>query len=130
MERHCDNAQEIAEFLDQHPKVERVNYNGLPTHPDHDLAKKQMSRFGGMMSFELKGRMEAGLAFMNKIKFCTLAPTLGDVDTLLLHPASMSHRGIERKIRERNGITDGLIRLSVGIENVYDIVEDLRQALE
>ena len=129
MERHCENAQEVAEFLEQHPKVERVNYNGLPSHPDHDLAKKQMSGFGGMMSFELKGGMEAGLAFMNKSKFCTLAPTLGDVDTLLLHPASMSHRGIAKEIRERNGITDGLIRLSVGIENVYDIVEDLKQAL-
>lgn len=129
MQRHSENAQQIAEFLQEHPQVEKVNYNGLPSHPDHELAQKQMSSYGGMMSFELKGGMEAGLTFMNKIKFCTLAPTLGDVDTLLLHPASMSHKGIAREIRERNGITDGLIRMSVGIENVYDIIQDLKQAL-
>lgn len=129
MERHTENAQFVAEFLEHHPKIARVNYNGLSSHPDHELAKKQMSGFGGMMSFELKGGMDAGLNFMNKIKFCTLAPTLGDVDTLLLHPASMSHRGIEKEVRERNGITDGLIRMSVGIENVSDIIADLEQAL-
>jgi methionine-gamma-lyase len=129
MDKHSANAQTIAEFLEQHPKVERVNYNGLPSHPDHELAKKQMKDFGGMLSFELKGGLDAGIAFMNKIKFCTLAPTLGDVDTLILHPASMSHINIPKEVRLENGITDGLIRLSVGIEEVEDIIGDLEQAM-
>jgi len=130
MDRHSANAMAIAEFLEAHAKVSRVNYNGLPSHPDHELAKKQMSDFGGMLSFELKDGLEAGIRFMNKIQFCTLAPTLGDVDTLILHPASMSHINIPKEIRLRNGITDGLVRLSVGIENVGDIINDLSQALE
>ena len=130
MEKHSANALKVARFLVNDAAVETVNYNGLETHPDHGLAKKQMRLFGGMMSFSLKGGMSAGLDFMNKIKFCTLAPTLGDVDTLLLHPASMSHRGIEKEVRERNGITDGLIRISVGIEDVEDIIADLGQALK
>lgn len=129
MDRHSQNAQGLAEFLEKHPKVERVNYNGLPSHPDHLLAKKQMRQFGGMLSFELKGGLEAGIAFMKKIKFCTLAPTLGDADTLILHPASMSHLNIPREVRLQNGITDGLIRVSVGIENVEDIRRDLEQAI-
>ncbi len=129
MDRHSQNAQALAEFLEKHPKVERVNYNGLPSHPDHELAKRQMSQFGGMLSFELKGGIEAGVAFMKKIRFCTLAPTLGDADTLILHPASMSHLNIPRELRMENGITDGLIRVSVGIENVEDIREDLEQAI-
>ncbi len=129
MDRHSQNAMAVAEFLAQHPKVERVNYNGLVSHPDHELAKKQMRDFGGMLSFELEGGLEAGKAFMNKIQFCTLAPTLGDVDTLILHPASMSHLKIPREIRLRNGITDGLIRLSVGIETIGDLIGDLEQAI-
>ncbi|MBK6622348.1 MAG: aminotransferase class I/II-fold pyridoxal phosphate-dependent enzyme [Saprospirales bacterium] len=129
MDRHSQNAQALAEFLEKHPKVERVNYNGLPSHPDHELAKRQMSQFGGMLSFELKGGIEAGVAFMKKIRFCTLAPTLGDADTLILHPASMSHLNIPRELRMENGITDGLIRVSVGIENVEDIRADLEQAI-
>ncbi len=129
MDKHSKNAQTIAEYLEQHPRVERVNYNGLPGHPDHELAKKQMKKFGGMLSFELKGGLEAGIAFMNKIQFCTLAPTLGDVDTLILHPASMSHINIPKEVRLENGITDGLIRLSVGIEEVEDILADLEQAM-
>ena len=128
MDRHCSNAMKVAQFLEQHPKVDKVNYNGLPSHPDHQIAKQQMSGFGGMLSFEIKGGLKAGIRFMNQIKFCSLAPTLGDVDTLILHPASMSHINVDREIRLRNGITDGLIRLSVGIENVTDIIADLDQA--
>ncbi len=129
MDRHSSNAMAVAEFLVGHKKVSRVNYNGLSSHPDHELAKKQMSQFGGMLSFELKDGLQAGVDFMNKVKFCSLAPTLGDVDTLILHPATMSHINIDREIRIRNGITDGLVRLSIGIENASDIIADLDQAL-
>lgn len=130
MERHCANSQQLAEFLEKHPAVARVNYPGLPSHPDHALAGKQMKNgYGGMLSFELKGGMDAGIACMNRIRFCTLAPTLGDVDTLILHPASSSHLSVSRELREQNGITDGLVRVSVGIENVEDIIEDLNQAI-
>ncbi|MBV6439179.1 MAG: aminotransferase class I/II-fold pyridoxal phosphate-dependent enzyme [Haliscomenobacteraceae bacterium CHB4] len=130
MERHCSNALALAEFLEKHPAVERVNYPGLPSHPDHDLARRQMNGgFGGMLSFELKGGLEAGIRCMNRIKFCTLAPTLGDVDTLILHPASSSHIAVPKEIREQNGITDGMIRVSVGIENVEDIIRDLEEAI-
>ncbi|MCW5921163.1 MAG: aminotransferase class I/II-fold pyridoxal phosphate-dependent enzyme [Saprospiraceae bacterium] len=130
MERHCSNALALAEFLEKHPAVERVNYPGLASHPDHTLAKRQMrSGFGGMLSFELKGGLEAGIRCMNRIQFCTLAPTLGDVDTLILHPASSSHVAVPKEIRLQNGITDGLVRVSVGIENVADIIGDLEQAL-
>jgi methionine-gamma-lyase len=129
MDRHSANALALAEFLEKHEKVERVNYCGLPSHPDFATAKKQMKQFGGMLSFELKGGLEAGIKFMNRIKFCTLAPTLGDVDTLVLHPASMSHKNIPEEIRLRNGITDGLIRLSVGIEHIDDLKGDLEQAM-
>ena len=130
MERHCTNAMAIAKYLENHAKVARVNYCGLPGHPDHQVAKRQMKAFGGMLSFELKAGLEGGARFMNAIKMCTLAPTLGDVDTLILHPASMSHLNIPKEIRLRNGITDGLIRLSVGIEHGEDIINDLGQALE
>lgn len=130
MERHCRNAVRIAEWLENHPEVERVNYPGLKSHPGHELAKRQMRDFGGMLSFELKGGLEAGKRFMSRIRFCSLAPTMGDVDTLILHPASMSHLNVPREIRMANGITDGLIRLSVGIENAEDIIADLEQALE
>lgn len=130
MERHCQNAMTIAQYLEDHSAVSIVNYNGLPSHPDHKLAKKQMKAFGGMLSFELKGGLEAGKAFMNKINFCTLAPTLGDVDTLILHPASMSHVNVPLEVRLANGISDGLVRLSIGIENVEDIIGDLDQALK
>lgn len=129
MDRHSSNAMQIAKFLENHEQVEQVNYCGLLSHPDHAVAKKQMRAYGGMLSFELKGGLEAGIRFMNAIQFCTLAPTLGDVDTLVLHPASMSHLNVPKDIRLSNGITDGLIRLSVGIEHVEDIIADLRQAL-
>lgn len=129
MERHCENALTIAYNLEKNEKVERVNYCGLPSHPDHAIAKKQMSAFGGMLSFELKAGLNGGIRFMNAIKSCTLAPTLGDVDTLILHPASMSHLNIPKDIRLKNGITDGLVRLSVGIEHVGDLIQDLEQAI-
>jgi len=129
MDRHSENAMSVAEFLSQHDQVNTVNYPGLPSHPDHELAKKQMKDFGGMLSFELKGGLDAGIAFMRKLQFCHLAPTLGDIDTLVLHPASMSHINIDPKLRLANGITDGLIRLSIGIEDVEDIIEDLEQAI-
>lgn len=130
MDRHSENAMAVAQYLEQHPKVSRVNYNGLTSHEDHELAKKQMRAFGGMLSFELKDGLDAGIAMMNAIQFCTLAPTLGDVDTLILHPASMSHLKIPKEVRLRNGITDGLVRVSVGIENKEDIIADLGQALD
>lgn len=128
MDKHCQNAMKVAQFLDQHPQVLKVNYPGLESHSSHHLAQTQMSDFGGMLSFELKGGMDNGLAFMRKIKFCKLAPTLGDVDTLILHPATSSHINIPREIRISQGITDGLIRLSIGIEDVEDIITDLEQA--
>lgn len=128
MDKHEANAMELANFLEAHEAIERVNYLSLASHKDHELAKRQMSNLGGMMSFELKGGLEKGIEFMKKIEFCTLAPTLGDVDTLILHPASMSHKNVAREMRERNGITDGLIRMSVGIESVEDIINDLQNA--
>jgi len=129
MERHCSNAQALAEFLNVHPNVSHVNYNGLPSHADHELAKSQMKGFGGMLSFEVKAGMEAAIQFMNNLKFCSLAPTLGDVDTLILHPATSSHLNVDRALREANGISDGLVRVSVGIEDIDDIIYDLEQAL-
>ena len=130
MERHSANAKSVALFLENDPRVERVNYCGLSSHPDFAIAKKQMRDFGGILSFELKDGLQAGIRFMNAIRFCTLAPTLGDVDTLILHPASMSHLNIPKEVRLENGITDGLIRLSVGIEYAGDIIGDMQQALE
>ena len=129
MERHSQNAQTLAEYLNDHSKISLVNYNGLSSHPDHDLAKSQMKAFGGMLSFEIKEGMGAALAFMNKLNFCSLAPTLGDVDTLILHPATSSHLNVDRELREANGISDGLVRVSVGIEDIEDIIYDLEQAL-
>ncbi len=130
MERHSLNAMAVAQFLEKHPAVERVNYPGLPSHPDHQLAQRQMNTFGGMLSFELKGGLEGGKAFMNRLEMCTLAPTLGDVDTLILHPASMSHVNVDPEVRRAYGITDGLVRISVGIEAAEDIIGDLEQAMK
>ncbi|WP_207798885.1 trans-sulfuration enzyme family protein [Taibaiella soli] len=129
MERHCSNAQKVAELLSNHEAVALVNYLGLTSHPDHELCKKQMKHAGAMMSFELKGGFDAGVRFMNKLKMCTNAVSLGTCDTLLSHPASTTHVGVPREKRIEFGITDGLIRLSVGIENVEDIIADLAQAL-
>jgi methionine-gamma-lyase len=129
MDRHCHNAMEIAGYLDGHRAIARINYNGLSSHPDHHVAMKQMKHPGAMMSIELKGGFDAGAAMMNKLKMCTRTVSLGTCDTLLCHPASMTHYGVPKEQREEYGITDGLIRMSIGMENVQDILADLEQAL-
>jgi methionine-gamma-lyase len=129
MERHCRNAMEIANFLDAHPAVSRVNYTGLSSHADHAVAMKQMKHPGAMLSFELKGGLQAGIECMNKLKLCLRTVSLGTCETLLCHPASMTHFGVPKEQRELYGITDGLIRMSVGMENAGDIINDLDQAL-
>jgi methionine-gamma-lyase len=129
MDRHCDNAMKVAKYLEQHEAVGKVNYAGLLSHPDHAIAMKQMKHAGGMLSFELKEGMQAGVNFMNKLQMCTRTVSLGTVDTLLSHPASMTHYSVPKEQREKYGITDGLIRMNVGIENVQDILADLEQAL-
>ena len=130
MERHCKNAKKVVEFLNKHPKIERVYYPGLETHPGYEIAKKQMKDFGAMISFELKGGFEAGKTLLNSLKLCSLAVSLGDTETLIQHPASMTHSPYTKEEREAAGITDGLVRLSVGLENVEDIIADLEQGLE
>ncbi len=130
MERHCKNARKVVEFLNNHPKIERVYYPGLETHPGYEIAKKQMKDFGAMISFELKGGFEAGKTLLNSLKLCSLAVSLGDTETLIQHPASMTHSPYTKEEREAAGITDGLVRLSVGLENVEDIIADLEHGLE
>jgi methionine-gamma-lyase len=130
MDKHCSNAQLIATTLENHPEVALVNYPGLTSHPDHHIAKKQMRAFGGMMSFEMKKGFDKAIRTMNRLKFCSLAPTLGDVDTLILHPASSSHLKVNPDVRRKAGISDGLIRISVGIEDPQDILDDLLQAID
>lgn len=129
MDRHCHNAMEVASYLEQHPNIAHVNYVGLPSHPDYHTAMKQMRHPGPMLSFELKGGLDAGKQFINKLQMCVRAVSLGTVDTLISHPASMTHYSVPREERIRFGITDGLIRMSVGIENIADILNDLEQAL-
>jgi methionine-gamma-lyase len=129
MDRHCNNAMEVAQYLNKHNTVAKVNYTGLPEHADYLVSAKQMRHPGPMMSIELKGGLEAGKKFIDKLKMCTRAVSLGTVDTLISHPASMSHYSVPKETREKSGITDGLIRLSIGIENVQDILADLEQAL-
>lgn len=129
MERHCHNAMEVASFLETHPAVAQVNYNGLPSHPDYFVTMKQMKYPGAMLSFEMKGGLDAGISVMNKLKMCTRTVSLGTCDTLLCHPASMTHYSVPREDRIKYGITDGLIRMSVGMENIQDIITDLNQAL-
>jgi len=126
---HCANAQRVAEFLAHHPKVERVNYPGLPGHPGHELAKRQMKAFGAMMSFEAKGGYEGGKRVMDGVKIFLRAASLGDTRSLIVHSASTSHRAVPPEQREAIGISDGLVRLSVGIEAVEDLIQDLDQAL-
>lgn len=130
MERHCANAMQVAAWLEQHPAVSRVYYPGLTSHPEHELAKRQMHAFGGMISFELKGGLEAGKALMENVRLLTLAVSLGTTDSLISHPASTTHSGVPPAARQAVGITDGLVRFSVGIENVEDILADLEQALK
>lgn len=129
MERHCNNAHRVAGFLSEHPMVAHVNYLGLDSHPDYDIAQAQMKHPGALMSFELRGGYEAGMAFINKLQLCTSAVSLGTCDTLISHPASTTHVGVKPEDRAKFGITDGLIRLSVGIEDCDDIIADIEQAL-
>ncbi len=129
MDRHCLNAMEVAKFLADHPAVEKVNYNGLESHPDYKIAKKQMKHPGAMMSFELKKGKQGGIDFMNKLKMCIRTVSLGTAETILCHPASMTHYAIPKEEKDKYGITDGLIRLSVGLENIQDILNDFEQAL-
>lgn len=125
----CSNAQKIAEFLTGHPKVERVNYPGLPGHVGHDLASKQMKAFGAMISFEVKGGNEGGKKVMNHVNLFARAASLGDLRSLIVHAASTSHRAVPRELRLSMGVSDGLVRLSVGVEAVEDLVQDLDRAL-
>ncbi len=129
MERHAENALRLARFLEGHPAVERVSYPGLASHPQHSLAAKQMSGWGGMLSFVLKGGLEAGRRLMNRLHLASLAVSLGSVDTLVEHPASMTHAVMPRELREKMGIADGLVRVSVGIEDGEDILADFEQGL-
>jgi len=129
LQRHSANAQSVAEWLEQHPKVARVHYPGLAGFPQFALAQKQQSLPGGMLAFELKGGAEAGIQLMNTVRLCLLAENLGAVETLITHPVSMTHSDVPRGIREHTGITDGLVRLSVGLENPADIIADLDAAL-
>jgi methionine-gamma-lyase len=129
MQRHCENAMEVARFLSTHPAVASVHYPGLEDDPGHEIAVRQMHAFGGMLSFELKGGMQAGIQLMERVRLATLAVSLGIVDTLIEHPASMTHGPVPREDRLNQGITDGLVRLSVGIEDLADILVDLEQGL-
>ena len=130
MERHNKNAMSVAEFLENHPKVSRVAYPGLKSDPGYKIAKKQMSGYSGMISFELKGGIPSGKHLMNNVKLCLLAESLGAVETMITHPATMTHAEVPVKERHARGLTDGLVRLSVGIEDQIDIIEDLKQALK
>jgi len=129
MERHCQNAMAAARFLHDHPKVARVFYPGLEDDPGHAIARKQMHCFGGMLSFELKGGFDAGVRLMEHVHLMTLAVSLGNVDSLIQHPASMTHASVPPEDRLKVGITDGLVRLSVGVEDTNDLLNDLEQAL-
>ena len=131
MQRHCENGKAIAEFLRSHPKVSRVYWCGFPDHPNHNIAKKQMRDFGGMISFTLKDdSIEAANKVLSKTELFSLAESLGGVESLIGHPASMTHGSIPREERIKNGLSDSLIRLSVGIEDVDDLIGDLKQAIE
>lgn len=129
MDRHCDNALRIAEELSEHSDVAKVHYPGLPEHPQHELAEDQMKRYGGMISFELKGGIPRALRMMRNCRVFSLAESLGGVESLIGHPATMTHAAIPRKERLASGVTDGLIRLSVGIEDAEDLIEDLNRAI-
>ncbi|KAF0203736.1 MAG: hypothetical protein FD170_809 [Bacteroidetes bacterium] len=130
VERAQQSAMEIAHFLEAHPKVEWVKYPGLESHPQHELAKTQMKGFGSMISFELKGGLEAGKILMNEVQLAILAVSLGGVESLIQHPASMTHSKMKSDDRLRAGITEGLVRFSVGIEDVEDLIDDLKQGLD
>jgi len=130
MKKHAENAQSVAEYLENHPKVASVTYPGLASHPMHHVAKEQMSGFSGMISFELHDGIPAGKTLMNSVVLAQLAESLGSVETMITHPATMTHAEVPEEERMARGLTDGLVRLSVGIENVEDIIHDLEMALE
>ncbi len=130
MRQHCENARRIAEYLALHPEVKQVRYPGLPTHPGHALARQQMRDFGGIVTMELHGGVERAMRFLSSTRLLTLAESLGGVESLMCHPATMTHASIPPEERARIGITDALIRLSVGVEDVEDLLEDLEQAIE
>jgi methionine-gamma-lyase len=130
MDRHCATAQTLAEMLEEHPKVSRVWYPGLPSHPDHDVARRVLRGFSGMLSFELAGGLDAGRNFQQALELALVGPSLGAVRTLVVHAASVTHTQLSREERELRGITDGLVRVSVGIEDAEDLLEDFERALE
>lgn len=130
MERHCSNAQKVAEFLENHPAVESVLYPGLPSFPQYDIAKRQMDLPGAMIAFEVKGGIEAGKKLLNSLKMLVISVSLGDAETLIQHPASMTHSPYTPEERKASNISEGLVRISVGLENVEDIVADLKVALD
>jgi len=130
MQRHCENGEKIAHYLKNHPKIDKVYWPGFESHPNHEVAKKQMRGFGGMISFTLKGNnLEDALSIVKKVHLFALAESLGGVESLIGHPATMTHASIPKEIREKSGVVDSLIRLSVGIEDADDLIEDLRTAL-
>jgi len=130
MDRHTKNAIEVAKFLESHPNVETVSYPGLESFPQYELAKKQMDMAGGMIAFEVKGGLEGGKKLLNSLELCTLAVSLGDCETLIQHPASMTHSPYTQEERAEAGISEGLIRISVGLEDAEDIIADLKQGLD
>lgn len=130
MQRHAENAQQVAEFLEKHPRVQKVVYPGLESHPQHELAATQMSGFGGMITFYLDGDIEAARTVLERVKLFALAESLGGVESLIEHPAIMTHASVPKEVRESIGLYDNLIRLSVGIEDVEDLIDDLRSALQ
>ena len=130
MKEHERNGLRIASFLEGHPRVKKVNYPGLQSHPQNDLAKRQMSGFGGMLSFEIDGGLKEAKVFLENLHIFALAESLGGVESLIEHPARMTHASIPQEVREEIGITDSLIRISVGIEHIDDLIEDLNQALQ
>jgi cystathionine beta-lyase len=131
MQRHCENGALVANFLKGHSKIDKVYWPGFETHPNHSVAKAQMKDFGGMISFTLKGnKLEDALEIVKKVELFALAESLGGVESLIGHPATMTHASIPKEVREQSGVVDSLIRLSVGIEDAEDLITDLEQALE
>jgi len=130
VDKHCENAHKVADFLEKHTKVNLVKYPFLPSHPQYEIAKKQMKLGGNVVAFKVKGGLDAGRNFLNRIKLCSLSANLGDTRSIVTHPASTTHAKLSEEDRLQTGITDGLVRISVGLENVSDIIADLNQALE
>ena len=130
LDRHCENALELAKHLQNHPKITKVKYPFLPNHPQYEIAIKQMLKGGNIVTFELKGGIKSGQTFLNQIQMCSLSANLGDTRTIVTHPATSTHSKLSPEERARVGITDGLIRLSIGLENIEDIKQDIDQALD